>query len=617
MPTRYRPDIDGLRSLAVIAVILFHTFPSVVPGGFVGVDIFFVISGFLITNIILFGLKDRTFSVAGFYRARMRRIFPALILVLIVTFALGWHFLLPTEFLSLGKNIAASALFSANLMLLSEVSYFDVSAHFKPLLHLWSLGIEEQFYLAWPLALLLTPKRWLLTATALTIAASFALNVTIIGNYPSETFYLPFTRAWELLAGALLTRLPAPNRQAREASGAFGIAALLASFFLLDSRTPFPGWAAALPVVGAAALIVSEGSLVNRFALANRAAVNIGLISYPLYLWHWPLLVFSEIYRFKPLTDAQCGLVIVASFVLAWLTYEFLEKPIRHGIYRNRSLLPLASSLGIVASAGVITALAGGFPLRIPEIIRDATKIQTSRDGLRYGECLLSATSGVPSFPKSCIDPGNDGLVVVWGDSTAAVLANGLNQIKEETGYRLAQMTLNSCPPILADAPNLPKHCAEANRTILNQITQLKPETVLLHAAWNGSIPSDLLEQTIDALRLLKIPRIVLVGPTPQWDVALPWAISDYFNRNHTLIPERTTLYLRPDQQADRALMEMAGAIKVEYFSAKGAMCSEDGCLTRTGPEAKDITTSDFIHLTPNGSRILALELATQLRKGH
>jgi peptidoglycan/LPS O-acetylase OafA/YrhL len=218
MPTRYRTDIDGLRAFAVMAVIIFHTFPKVLPGGFVGVDIFFVISGYLITQIILSDLSSGNFRAASFYARRIRRIFPALIIVLIASFVLGWHYLLPAELMSLGKNILASALFSANLMLLSEVGYFDVAAHLKPLLHLWSLGIEEQFYLVWPWLLWAMPRTWLTLVIFLAIAASFALNVSMVAHYPSETFYLPFTRAWELLAGAVLVQFPRPKDANNEVS---------------------------------------------------------------------------------------------------------------------------------------------------------------------------------------------------------------------------------------------------------------------------------------------------------------------------------------------------------------------------------------------------------------
>jgi peptidoglycan/LPS O-acetylase OafA/YrhL len=231
MVLRYRADIDGLRALAVLAVILFHTFPNELPGGFVGVDIFFVISGYLITQIILEDLDSGNFAAASFYMRRVRRIFPALIIVLIATFAFGWHYFLPMELASLGRNILASALFSANLMLLSEVGYFDVAAHLKPLLHLWSLGIEEQFYLVWPLLLWSLPRKRLVLATGIILSASFILNIAMIAHHPSETFYLPFTRAWELMAGAALAQTSPKDERHHHLFAAVGITAIALSFF--------------------------------------------------------------------------------------------------------------------------------------------------------------------------------------------------------------------------------------------------------------------------------------------------------------------------------------------------------------------------------------------------
>ena len=221
---KYRADIDGLRAVAVIAVVLYHAFPKLVPGGFVGVDTFFVISGYLITGIILGALDGPNgFSFADFYVRRVRRIFPSLILVLSATLAVGVTIFLPSELTSLARNALASAFFGANFVLLSEAGYFDLAAHMKPLLHLWSLGIEEQFYLVWPLALWLTPRKWRVLMIAVVMVASFALNVALVRSYPQATFYLPFTRAWELMAGALLVNVTIKSDRLREILGAIGV----------------------------------------------------------------------------------------------------------------------------------------------------------------------------------------------------------------------------------------------------------------------------------------------------------------------------------------------------------------------------------------------------------
>lgn len=300
MSVAYRPDIDGLRAVAVSSVVLFHAFPELMPGGFVGVDIFFVISGYLITGIVAFDLQAKTFNLVTFYQRRVRRIFPALIVVLAATVFVGLRLLLLDELHSLGKNAVASALFVANLMLLSEVNYFDVDAHLKPLLHLWSLGIEEQFYLVWPLIMWVLPHRRRPIAAAVGLVSSFVLNIALVGDHPAATFFLPFTRAWELMAGALLAFFPQQPRAIRETAALAGIIAIEASFFLFNATTPFPGWAAALPVAGSSLLIMSEGAFVNRI-LSLKPLIGVGLISYSLYLWHWPVLVFLQIYLFRPL----------------------------------------------------------------------------------------------------------------------------------------------------------------------------------------------------------------------------------------------------------------------------------------------------------------------------
>ncbi|MGY3137904.1 peptidoglycan/LPS O-acetylase OafA/YrhL [Bradyrhizobium sp. USDA 4501] len=305
----YRPDIDGLRAVAVSLVVLGHAFPQYVPGGFVGVDIFFVISGYLITGIIYGDIQNGSFSLATFYARRIRRIFPALIVVLIAAFIAGWQLLMPSELVALGKEIAAGAGFSANLLFYSEGGYFDAAAQTKPLLHLWSLGIEEQFYLVWPL-LLWALMRWRIAAAAplaLIFIASLVANILVVRTNPEAAFYQPFTRAWELAAGALVAVcLPNGFSAARDLLGWFALAVIASVTAFYSPSMTYPGIAAVAPVAAAAALIMSGR---NRF-LSTRTAVAIGLISYPLYLWHWPILVFAASFKGRPLTLAENGLAV-------------------------------------------------------------------------------------------------------------------------------------------------------------------------------------------------------------------------------------------------------------------------------------------------------------------
>src|ERR1700737_3717839 len=316
--SRYRPDIDGLRAIAGSLGVTIHAFPEAMPGGFIGVDIFFVISGFLITGIIVRELDQQRFSLMTFYKRRIRRIFPALIVVLCATLVLGWLWMLPAAYAQLSTDVFASAAFFSNIALLLQSGYFDIESGKKPLLHLWSLGIEEQFYLFWPLILMLVARMRLsiLVAASVIGIGSFVLNVALIGSNPVATFYLPFTRASELLAGAVLAcgwNQVSQTSTASNLRASIGLVLIAVAAGVLDTKSAFPGWWAILPVAGAALLLSPPAAWFCRTLLASRPLVWIGLISYPLYLWHWPLLVFFGIIKFTSLTLIERELIL-------WLT---------------------------------------------------------------------------------------------------------------------------------------------------------------------------------------------------------------------------------------------------------------------------------------------------------
>jgi peptidoglycan/LPS O-acetylase OafA/YrhL len=334
---KYRPDIDGLRAIAVGSVVAFHAFPNFFKGGYVGVDIFFVISGYLISGIIVDAVERDRFSYLDFYIRRIRRIFPALVIVIAATLVVGWYVLLPDEFERLGKHLAAGAGFATNLVLWSEAGYFDVSSDTKPLLHLWSLAIEEQFYILWPLILGLVwrRKRGLLVATLSIAAISFAYNVISVVHHPVAAFYSPLARFWELMLGGILAYLVRQKgewlAQFRTQRAAGGLLLIGVSVFALNREFAFPGYWALFPTVGAF-LVISAGftNWISRYVLGNRLMVGVGLISYPLYLWHWPILVFAKIVKGGLLTPTDRVTAIAASVALAFLTYRFVEYPIRH-----------------------------------------------------------------------------------------------------------------------------------------------------------------------------------------------------------------------------------------------------------------------------------------------
>ena len=373
----YRPDVDGLRALAVLAVIGFHAYPEWVHGGFVGVDVFFVISGYLISGIIFSALERGRFSFADFYARRIRRIFPALVLVLAACYAAGWFLLFADRFMQLGKHIAGGAGFVSNYVFWNESGYFDAAAETKPLQHLWSLGIEEQFYLAWPLLVYVTWKSRLnlLAVTGLALILSMALNLVEIRRDLVGTFYSPFTRFWELMSGGVLAYLSATHgdswlaRRARagmariagdatmrDACGGLGLIVILATVALLDRSRHFPGLWAGLPVAGASLIILAgpEATL-NKRVLSARLVVGLGLISYPLYLWHWPLLSFARLVMGETPSALVRTAAVLVSVALAWVTYRVLESPIRFGPRRAWVAPALCVAMALVGVSGYLT----------------------------------------------------------------------------------------------------------------------------------------------------------------------------------------------------------------------------------------------------------------------
>ena len=359
---KYRADIDGLRAIAVLSVVGFHAFPDWIFGGFIGVDIFFVISGFLISGIIFGNLEHSSFSYVEFYVRRIKRIFPALILVLVLGFAFGWYVLLPDEFQQLVKHVASGSGFISNFILWYESGYFDNSADTKPLLHLWSLAIEEQFYIFWPLLLGLVWKhKWnFLTLTVSIAVISFALNIYTVNNNPIADFYSPLSRFWELMIGGILAYLtlhkPQHLPQRPNWQSAIGLLLIAVGILLINKERAFPGYWALIPGVGAF-LIISAGSgaWLNRNLLGNRLIVGVGLISYPLYLWHWPLLVFSKIVVGRNLHVLERITIIAVSIGLAYLTYRLLENPIRKKSTSNKPATALLIALVCILAVSLFS----------------------------------------------------------------------------------------------------------------------------------------------------------------------------------------------------------------------------------------------------------------------
>ncbi|TGK44556.1 acyltransferase family protein [Leptospira andrefontaineae] len=512
---KYRPDIDGLRAVAVLSVVIFHAFPSLITGGFVGVDVFFVISGYLISSILFKNLEKGTFSFFDFYSRRIRRIFPALIVVLFFCLTTGYFILLGEEYKQLGRHAVAGSLFFSNIALLKEFAdYFDAAAELKPLLHLWSLGIEEQFYIFWPLTLYLAWRFGLnlFLVTLLTAIVSFVWNIAEFRANPVYSFYLPNTRVWELLLGAVLAWLQIfkvetigdllpeyfrkfefsnykisasvlKEKKAQDLLSLVGFALILVAVLFYNKETSFPRFAALLPVVGAILIIVSgPHAIVNKKILSLKPVVFIGLISFPLYLWHWPLLSFATIVESGTPAQEWRIIAVFLAFLLSVSTWHFLEKNLR--FKEGKPILGLLIGLVIIiVLLGQDIYKRNGWEWRIKEYkqnaqifegwqIDDPACVQKFKskfgDNIRY--CLIGSVDRDPD-------------AILMGDSHANSLAYGLIRKFSEQGSNLLHMGTGGCPPFFGMIGNEKWPCEKENKAL--EILEKDPriKTVLMNSS--------------------------------------------------------------------------------------------------------------------------------------
>jgi peptidoglycan/LPS O-acetylase OafA/YrhL len=452
MTAKYRKDIDGLRAIAILLVIAFHASSYRAPGGFIGVDIFFVISGFLISSIIFTGLDRGEFSYKNFYARRIKRIFPTLLLVLFVAWSLGYYFLFAHELEQLGKHIASGIAFVANIVLWNEAGYFDTSAESKPLLHLWSLGVEEQFYFFYPLVVtaLWRFKAYFFWVIGGLSFLSFSLNLYWVQSHDVEAaFYLPISRFWELMIGGALAYYLLYKRHealmcqwVHHVLATFGLAFILIGFIVINRDVGFPGGWALFPVVGAALLLMSPKSWVNQYVLANKVMVWVGLISYPLYLWHWLLLSLAYILGLD--SGLQRLMAVAASFLLAWLTYFFIENNVRYREGYTVHVLALLSM--IIFTLGLVSYQGRVIPRHDSPTIRQAVaavKDWAYPDGLKKVKY-----QGETFYIK---ESGKSGKVFFFGDSHIEQYAPrtvSLIDMHPKRTKSVVFATVGGCPPM-------------------------------------------------------------------------------------------------------------------------------------------------------------------------
>ncbi len=611
----YRRDIDGLRAIAVLSVVGFHAFG--VRGGFVGVDVFFVISGYLISSILFSNLEKDRFSFLGFYARRVKRIFPALIITLIASFIIGWFILLPDEYKQLNKHIAGASIFVSNFVLWKESGYFDNEAITKPLLHLWSLGVEEQFYIIWPLLLWVTWKKKfnLIYTILITALISFLLNIKGIRSDSIGAFYSPQTRFWELLCGSFLAWISLPSQAKffnytttqplrRNLLSILGFLLIIICLFALNRDSYSLAPLALLPTVGAFFIILAgPDAWVNRVILSNRVLVWFGLISFPLYLWHWPLLVFSKLsIAGGTFSDREVKIAaVILSIILAWLTYKLIETPIRFGNNSKTKISMLVMSISMLGCLGYTAYFFNGFAFRVPEILRDASQSPKYFPTYRTGSCFL----GNDQFHLGACAMANDNhkkTILLWGDSHAAHFYAGY-QKRFGKDFNIVLISETGCRPILQDKA-LDRKCYEVNNYILDFVKKQKPAKVVLSAAWGHHDDWMDVENTIKKLKTLGVTHVDLIGPAPDWINTLPRQLFIYsrLNKQHD-IPTRMSFGLITDfLKLDVKMRELAARENIEYISLAKILCNDKGCITRVGKNSNDLVTLDYGHFTEFGS---------------
>ncbi|HRI66548.1 MAG TPA: acyltransferase family protein [Polyangium sp.] len=635
---KYRPDIDGLRAVAVLSVVAFHAFPSRVRGGFIGVDVFFVISGFLISTIIFENLDKGTFRFSEFYARRVKRIFPALLIVVVASYAMGWFSLLADEYAALGKHIAAGAGFVSNFVLWRESGYFDNAAETKPLLHLWSLGIEEQFYIIWPFLLWFFWKiRWNSLLPTLVIGAiSFGLNLRGIEKDAAATFYLPQSRFWELLCGSSLAwftlygKLGAKiTRQDKAAVNGQGLANVLSllgflllayGFWRINGALGFPGKWALVPVLGTLLVIVAgPKAWMNRNILSNKVVVWFGLISFPLYLWHWPLLSFARIVGGEvPSRFVRIGAVLLSVF-LAWLTFQFIESPIRSGKHAKARIFFLVAPMVLVGLIGYSTYSLNGLTFRTIVKSYEAV-LATIENNPKRDECHLSRiVESVGKGPCEYFFPNPS--VAVVGNSHAPEIAYALAEDLRPYNQGVAHYSISGCPHNYLVDPSLKNFlgtsvCYDWHTGVVENITSSKQiKYVILSyrndfCLDNGPFTKSLVDMAKALIAANKKVILVLQAPLPKKH------IKDYLRTNYRAnagVHEDVVGSTRSDWKStyrnSAQLLEQLPS-SVVLIDPADYFCSGDNCYVIKGNKALFF---DDNHMSLDGGRLLAKQIMNKL----
>ena len=611
----YRPEIDGLRAVAVLPVILFHAGFELFSGGFIGVDIFFVVSGYLITTIIISEMADGNFSIVNFYERRARRILPALFFVMAACLPPALFWMVASDLKSFGQSLIAVSTFSSNILFWSESGYFDTAAELKPLLHTWSLAVEEQYYIIFPIFLMLTWRfgiKWILVLLSLVFILSLGVAHwgAVYAAHPkilSGTFFLLPTRGWELLVGVFAAFYLKYNpfiksQSANQLLSLSGLSMIIYAISTFDETTPFPSLYALVPVLGTGLLILcAVPKTFVHSLLSIKPLVGIGLISYSAYLWHQPLLSFARLRLLGEVSEFLLIGICIASLTIAWFSWRFVERPFRSNLkFRRKTIF----SLTLV---GLMFFVVIGFGISESINIGDSWS-----SDVRQHDCLLQG-DGETEHSLSCYE--DDGGILLWGDSHAASLSIGLAE-KYAGEMPFTQLTQSGCPPVL-DLEVLihRKTCNQINRRILNDVKDSNYRKIILHAAWVHQHYPMTEEEfrrkmilTLDELLEIEGIEIVIVGNVPRWN-SNPFQIGK-FEDNYLAINGMEFYKDRPVFSVDKLMVDLQPKYKFVYFSVIDSICTyQEGERYCPLKSSNQYLYRDWGHLTRYGSEFVASSL--------
>ena len=619
----FRQDINGLRAIAVIAVVLFHFNASWMPGGFAGVDVFFVISGFLMTGIVFRGIEQENFSILKFYVARANRIIPALAVLCLVLLVFGWFYLTPLDYKALGKHAASSVAFLSNIIYWRESGYFDAASHEKWLLHTWSLSVEWQFYILYPLVLVAmrkfmsikTMKFLLLVGTVL----GFVFCVIATYKWPNPSYYLLPTRAWEMMLGGIAYLYPLTlSENRKKLFGWTGLGLIIGSYFLISSENPWPGYLAIFPVIGT--FLVIQAHRNNSIITNNLVFQKLGAWSYSIYLWHWPIVVI--IYTFS-LPDYYIYLGISLSIFLGFLSYQYIEK-IKFSSYqewRNTyRIKPFYISLFLIV-LGVLIYSFNGFNINMRQgASSEKAKFlnyyevqHRNLDEAYWLKCntytSLNDHNTYDTDPICITKQNNAGGVFLWGDSHAEALSLGLRTLLKANNIPFYQKTSSGCRASLTDTNyqkgTSKKACDYSNKLAIKSISEIKPKIVVVAQAnnhdqtnWND-INKKLME--------LGVSNVILIGPVSQWKPSLPKVIIKPKNWNsHENFISDPGLDLDLIE-LDKKMKDIKYADGMKYISLIDHLCEKDNLNNQYkcrvhATKGEDLLQVDYGHLSESGS---------------